>query len=94
MRDSAPELTVVFDPDLATLLVYGGQPVIRATDEGDKIGLWFPTAAVADKQADLASGRALVEPCRWSATVRRLHAEYLSRSARESIRARGRSFHA
>ena len=79
------DLKMCLDPDLCGLILYSGQPVIMATDEGSKVGLWFPADIVAQKQAELASGKSLVEVLRWSATIRSLHSEYLCRAARMAM---------
>lgn len=82
------ELAAVFDVDLAALLVYRGQAVAVATDEGGRVAFWFPSNSVAAAQRELAAGKAVVEVTRWSSTIRRLHADYLSPSAKAAIRHR------
>jgi hypothetical protein len=58
------------------------------TDESGRLAFHFSAEMVAERQAELSSGKCRVEPSRWSSIVRRLHQDYLSPSAKAAIRAR------
>lgn len=89
MKTAKPaELATVLDVDLAAFLIYSGNPIAEVTEETGRIAFHFPAAAVAERQAELSSGRARIEPIRWSAIIRRLHQDYLSSSAKAALRAR------
>ena len=88
MDKHPPQLTVVFDVDLAALLCVRGVPIQRVTDEAGRIGLWFPAGAVLLAQEELAAGKAKVEVRAWSSTIRRLHADYFSPAAKAALRSR------
>ena len=88
MDKHPPQLTVVFDVDLAALLSIRGVPVQRTTDEAGRVGLWFPSDTVSTAREELDSGKATVEVRAWSATIRRLHSDYLSPSAKAAMRSR------
>ena len=88
MASTPPELTAVFDVDLAALLVYSGHPIEQATIEESRVALWFPSEMVLDKQAGLMARNTLVEITQWSSIIRRLHTEYYSPSAKSALSAR------
>jgi len=91
MTDTTSEMAVAFDVDLVAAMIYAGHEVCRVSEEGNRIAFWFLSDLLAAKQAELAAGKCRVEVGRWSATVRRLHSEYLNPAAKAAIRSRSRT---
>jgi hypothetical protein len=92
-KTTQADLAPVFDIDLVCWLQYSGMSIAKVADEGGRIAFYFPAAKVAEKQTELTNGTCMAEVNKWSALVRRIHSEFLSPSAKASIRARSARRH-
>ena len=83
--ESSKQLQIVFDVDLAGVLSDRGMSPTHTSYEADRIGLCYRFDAVESAQRDLSNGKAPVEVRAWSATIRRMHSDYLSAAAKTAM---------
>jgi len=87
-KTKSTELMAVLDVDLVAFLQYQQVPIAKISEEAGRIAFHFPASEVAEKQKELASGRARVCPVLWSGIIRQLHQNFLSPAAKAALRSR------
>jgi len=87
MSKENEEHETVFDVDTVAYLMYCGfTPEAHYDGDTNRVGFKFDTGDVSGAKMEMAMGKALVEVNRWSSIIRSLHSNFLSPSAKATLR--------
>ena len=85
---SASDLVACFDTDLVSWLMLTGHQPLDVTLEGGRVAFLYPKTLVTEKQQEISAGKAVSDIRVFSNTVRSLHLNHLSPSAKLALRTR------